>query len=195
MPGVTAIHGFTDTFVTPLIRRWRWILAVGVVLVVLGVLLLANLVDTAFTLAVLVGISLLVEGFDELMQAERHEVRWPSYVLGLVWTLTGVIALAWPGITLWSLALVTGISFVVGDLALVVFAGRFRRRLPRWNWWVVAGLLSVVAGIFCLAWPDVTILALAILLGLRVLMRGITTTMFALGLRQLEQMSSPNIPT
>ena len=195
MPGVTAIHGFTDTFVTPLIRRWRLILAIGVLLVVLGVLLLANLVDAAFTLAVLVGISLLVEGFDELMQAERHEVRWPSYVLGLVWIVTGVIAIAWPGITLWSLALVTGISFVVGGLALVVFAGRFRRRLPRWNWWVVAGLLSVVAGIFCLAWPGVTILALAILLGLRVLMRGITTTMFALGLRQLEQMSSPNIPT
>ncbi|MDQ3311551.1 MAG: DUF308 domain-containing protein [Actinomycetota bacterium] len=192
---MTAIHGFTDTFVTPLIRRWRLILAVGVLLVVLGVLLLVNLVDAAFTLAVLVGISLLVEGFDELMQAERHEVRWPGYVLGLVWILTGVIAIAWPDITLWSLALVTGISFVVGGIALVVFAGRFRRRLPRWNWWVVAGLLSVVAGIFCLAWPDVTILALAILLGLRVLMRGITTTMFALGLRQLEQMSSPNIPT
>ncbi|MBA3802956.1 MAG: DUF308 domain-containing protein [Acidimicrobiia bacterium] len=192
---MTAIHGFTDTFVTPLIRRWRLILAVGVLLVVLGVLLLANLVDAAFTLAVLVGISLLVEGFDELMQAERHEVRWPSYVLGLVWIVTGVIAIAWPGITLWSLALVTGISFVVGGIALVVFAGRFRRRLPRWNWWVVAGLLSVVAGIFCLAWPGVTIFALAILLGLRVLMRGITTTMFALGLRQLEQMSSPNIPT
>ncbi|MDQ3176621.1 MAG: DUF308 domain-containing protein, partial [Actinomycetota bacterium] len=153
------------------------------------------LVDAAFTLAVLVGISLLVEGFDELMQAERHEVRWPGYVLGLVWILTGVIAIAWPGITLWSLALVTGISFVVGGIALVAFGGRFRRRLPRWNWWVVAGLLSVVAGIFCLAWPDVTILALAILLGLRVLMRGITTTMFALGLRQLEQMSSPSIPT
>ena len=192
---MTAIHGFTDTFVTPLIRRWRLILAVGVLLVVLGVLLLANLVDAAFTLAVLVGISLLVEGFDELMQAERHEVRWPGYVLGVVWILTGVIAIAWPGITLRSLAIVTGISFVVGGIALVVFAGRFRRRLPRWNWWVVAGLLSVVAGIFCLAWPDVTILALAILLGLRVLMRGITTTMFALGLRQLEQMSSPNIPT
>jgi len=192
---VTAIHGFTDTFVTPLIRRWRLILAVGVLLVVLGVLLLANLVDAAFTLAVLVGISLLVEGFDELMQAERHEVRWPGYVLGVVWILTGVIAIAWPGITLRSLAIVTGISFVVGGIALVAFAGRFRRRLPRWNWWVVAGLLSVVAGIFCLAWPDVTILALAILLGLRVLMRGITTTMFALGLRQLEQMSSPNIPT
>ncbi len=192
---MTAIHGFTDTFVTPLIRRWRLILAVGVLLVVLGVLLLVNLVDAAFTLAVLVGISLLVEGFDELMQAERHEVRWPGYVLGLVWILTGVIAIAWPDITLWSLALVTGISFVVGGIALVVFAGRFRRRLPRWNWWVVAGLLSVVAGIFCLAWPGVTIFALAILLGLRVLMRGITTTMFALGLRQLEQMSSPNIPT
>ncbi|CAN5829051.1 hypothetical protein BH20ACT4_BH20ACT4_10430 [soil metagenome] len=189
------ITNFSETFVTPLIRRWKIVLFFGVALIVVGLLLLFNVVNAAFTLALLVSLALMLEGFDELAQAERHEIRWPSYALGVIWIGTGVVAAAWPGVTLWALAVVAGVGFIIGGLAQIAFAGRYRRLLPGWALWLVAGGLSVVGGIACLAWPGVTILALGILLGLRIVMRGVVTTVFAIGLRRLAQMTSPRLPT
>jgi len=186
---------FSETFVTPLIRRWKIVLFLGVALMVVGVLLLLNIVNAAFTLALLVSVALVLEGLDELAQAERHEIHWPSYVLGAIWISTGVVAAAWPGVTLWALAAVAGIGFIVGGVAQIVIAGRYRRLLPGWALWLVAGTMSVVVGIACLVWPGVTILVLGILLGLRIVMRGAVTTKFALGLRHMQQMTSPRLPT
>ena len=64
-----------------------------------------------------------------------------------------------------------------------------------WGVWLVDGLLSVVVGIFALAWPEATILALAIILGLRVLLRGVATITFGLALRKLNLMTAPHVPT
>lgn len=192
---MSGVRGFSETFVTPLIRKWKLILVLGIAIAVVGILLLANLADAAFTLALLVGLGLLIEGVDEVMQAARHEERWPAYVLGAIWIVGGIIAVVWPGITLWALAAVTGVTFIVGGLALVLFAGRYRRVLPHWAVWLLAGAVTVVFGILCLAWPGATVVALAVLLGLRVLVRGLSTIWFALGLRQLEATTSPRIPT
>jgi len=186
---------FSETFVSPLIRRWRIVLFFGVALTVAGLLLLLNIVNAAFTLALLVSAALMLEGFDELAQVERHEIRWPSHVLGTIWISTGVVAAAWPGVTLWVLAAVAGIGFIICGVAQMVFARRYRRLLTGWALWLVAGTLSVVAGIACLVWPGATILVLGVLLGLRMVMRGAVTMMFALGLRRLEQLTSPRVPT
>jgi uncharacterized membrane protein HdeD (DUF308 family) len=189
------VAGFSETFVTPLLRRWWVVVALGVAMAVLGVVLLLNPFDAVKTLAVLVALGLAVSAADELAQAERHEVRWPSYVLGGIWLVTAVGALVWPGVTLWALAATVGIGLVIGGVAEVAFAFRYRRELPRWGVWWLDGLLSLALGVFALAWPEVTILALAILLGLRILLRGGATVAFGLGLRQLKLMSAPHVPT
>lgn len=55
---------FSETFVSPLIRRWSIVLFFGVALTVAGLLLLLNIVNAAFTLALLVSAALMLEGFD-----------------------------------------------------------------------------------------------------------------------------------
>lgn len=187
--------GFTDTFVTPLIRKWWLIMLLGLAMIVIGVLLLVNIADAAFTLAILVAFGLFVAGVDELIEAPRHAVRWPSYVLAVIWILTGVVALVWPGVTLWALAVTVGVGLILGGIAQAVFAARMHRALPGWGLWLIAGGLSVAAGVVCLIWPGATVLALAVLLGLWVVMRGVVTTMFALGLRRLRGTISPSVPT
>ncbi len=59
------------------------------------------------------------------------------------------------------------------------------RVLPMWGDWLVVGALSLLVGVLCIAWPEATILVLGVLLGLRILMRGILTLAFALALRSL----------
>ena len=189
------IRGFSQTWVTPLLRRWWMVVALGVLMAALGVVLLASPFDAVRTLAVLVALGLVVASVDELAQAERHDVKWPSYVLAAVWFVTAAWAVVWPGITLWALAFTVGVGLIIGGVAEIVFVGRFRRQLPMWAVWLLDGVLSIVVGIFALVWPGATILALAIILGVRVLLRGIATIAFGLGLRRLNLMTAPHVPT
>lgn len=189
------VRGFSETWVTPLIRRWKLVVALGAVMTLVGILLLVDLAGAVRTLALLVALGLVLTGIDELAQTARHSLPWPSQVLAAVWIATGFVALVWPGVTLWALALTTGVGLVIGGGAEVAFALRCRRELPRWNLWLIDGALTIVLGVLALAWPGATILVLAILLGLRVTMRGLATVAFGLGLRQLGRMTSPHVPT
>ena len=189
------IRGFSETWVTPLLRRWWMVVALGVLLAVVGVLLLLNPFEAVRTLTVLVALGLVVASVDELAQAQRHEARWPSYVLAGIWLVTAVWALIWPDVTLWALAATLGIGLVVVGVAEIVFVIRYRRALPLWGVWLLDGVLSVVIGVAALVWPEATVLALAILLGIRLLLRGVATITFGLALRRLNLMSAPHVPT
>jgi uncharacterized membrane protein HdeD (DUF308 family) len=191
----TVIVGFMETGVTPLIRKWWLILLLGVALIVIGVLLLVNTDAAQFTLALLIAFALFLAGIDSIVEAQRHRVRWPSYLMAAIWIVVGVIALAWPDVTLWALAVTVGVGFIVGGVTEAWSAISLHRALPSWGLWMIAGVLSAVAGVLCILWPDATVLVLAVLLGLWVVIRGIVTTLFALALRQIRHVTSPNVPT
>jgi len=171
-----------------LAKLWWLVALLGAALVVIGILLLANLAGAAFTLAILVGIGMIISGIDEIVQADRHVRRWPSWLLGALWIVVGVVAFAWPGVTLWALAVVFGIGLLITGVLEIFFAIRMRREMQCWYWALITGALAVVAGVMSLAWPDATVLVLAVLLGIYVLLRGLATLMFAFGLRSLAKL-------
>jgi uncharacterized membrane protein HdeD (DUF308 family) len=186
---------FSETGVTPLIRKWWLILLLGLALIVIGVLLLVNTNAAAFTLALLIGFGLFLAGIDSLVEAQRHRVRWPSYVMAAIWIAVGVIAIAWPDVTLWALAVTVGIGLLVAGVTEAWLAVMMHRTLPSWGLWAIAGVLSAVAGVLCILWPDATVLVLAVLLGLWVIFRGVVTVLFALALHHIRNVTSPDVPT
>ena len=78
-----------------------------------------------------------------------------------------------------------GIGLLVTGILEIVFSIRMRREMAGWYWALVSGVLAVIAGIMALAWPDATVLVLAVLFGIYVLLRGLAMLMFAFGLRSL----------
>ncbi len=110
-------------------------------------------------------------------------------MLGAIWLVAAVAALVWPDVTLWALAVAVGIGLIVGGVAEVLFAFRYRRELPRWGLWWLDGWLSVVIGVCALVWPEATVVVLAVLLGIRLVLRGCATVSFGLGLRELHRMN------
>ncbi|TKG73343.1 DUF308 domain-containing protein [Prauserella endophytica] len=165
-------------------RRWWLIALLGLATVVLAILLLANLATAVGVLTVLVAIALLVEGVDDLVMAGRHRVRWPSYVIGALWIIVGIVALVWPGISLLALAVVVGVGFVVAGVGQIGAALTWRRGLPMWGLWLTLGILTLLIGVIALVWPGLTILTLAIWLGIGLLLRGLGTLWFSLQLRK-----------
>jgi uncharacterized membrane protein HdeD (DUF308 family) len=166
-------------------QRWWWYVIGGIGVIVLGVLLLANLFTAATTLALLVAIALAFQGIDEIVNASRYQPHWPGYVLGGLYLVTAVWAASWPGITLWALAVVVGVGFVISGVVEFFMLVRFHHELP-YRWLFIAlALMSILVGFFALVWPAATILVLAVLLGVRVFIEGLVLTFFGLGLRRL----------
>jgi uncharacterized membrane protein HdeD (DUF308 family) len=83
------------------------------------------------------------------------------------------VAAFWPAATLWTLALVTGVSLLIHGLTRVVIAVGARAEIPGWGWVALAGAVNIVAGGLALIWPHVTVLILSLMLGLQVLAFGV----------------------
>ncbi len=166
-------------------KRWGWYVLGGVLAMVVGIALLANIFDAVATLAFLVAFALALQGIDEIVNANRYRPAWPGYLLGGLFLLTAVVAAAWPGITLWGLAVVVGVGFIVSGATELALVARFHHDLPnRWAF-VLLGAITLAVGVMALAWPGATIVVLGVLLGLRILMQGTMLVAFGLGLRKL----------
>jgi len=162
--------------------RWWLFLLLGGAAAVLGVLLIFDLFTAVRTLALLVALGLIVTGLGELVSAGRYRSTL-GIVAAVVLILAGILAALWPGITLWVLAVVTGIGLIISGAARIV--GGLALRVEGWGWLFVGGVLSVVIGFVAIAWPDVTVLALGLLLGIRMLLFGVSEMAFAFALHDL----------
>lgn len=162
--------------------RWWAFLALGVVSAVVGLILMLDLFAAVTTLALLVALGLIVTGVGEVVSAGRYDSKL-GLVAGAVLIVGGVLAVAWPGITLWVLAVVVGVDLIVAGAARI--AGALALRAEGWGWLLFGGGVSVVAGILALAWPGATVLVLGLLLGLRMLLFGVSEIMFGLSLHHV----------
>lgn len=164
--------------------KWWVFLALGAVSAVLGVILMFDLVAAASTLALLVAAGLVVTGVGELITAGRYN-NTLGYVAGGVLVAGGILAAVWPGITLWVLAVIVGVDFVISGIARIM--GALSLRVEGWGWLLFGGVLSVAVGVLALVWPEATILVLGLLLGIRMLLFGISEIMFGLSLHHVHR--------
>jgi uncharacterized membrane protein HdeD (DUF308 family) len=146
----------------------------GLAVVALGIVLLFNPVAAARSLALLLGLAFIVSGLLEIAVgwgAGRH--RAGSFVLGAVLVVGGVLAAFWPGLTLWTLVLITGLSLIVHGAGRVGLAVVARREIPGWGWLVALGAVNVLVGVLAIVWPQATVLVLCIVFGVQVLFLGL----------------------
>jgi uncharacterized membrane protein HdeD (DUF308 family) len=146
----------------------------GATALVLGVVLLFNPVAAARTLALLLGLSLVIGGLLEVAVGwDTGKRRWMSFVLGGILVLGGVLAVVWPGVTLVALAWITGLSLVVHGAARAGVAVVARDEISGWGWLLLAGAVNVVLGVIAIAWPEATVLVLSLVLGAQIAAFGV----------------------
>jgi uncharacterized membrane protein HdeD (DUF308 family) len=146
----------------------------GVAAVVVGIVLLFNPVAAARTLALLLGLALLIGGMLEIAVGWGAEKRrWASFAVGAVLVIGGILAAAWPGVTLVTLAFITGLSLIVHGAARVGLAVAARHEVPGWGWLVLAGAVNVIVGVLAITWPEATVLVLCLILGVQIAVFGV----------------------
>lgn len=144
----------------------------GALTAVLGVILLLNLYDAARTIAVLVSLGLIVSGIGDVIDASASEQPIWGYLFGGGAIVLGLISMFLPGVTLASLAVVVGIGFIIVGIVRIAAAWT-NREAPDAIWVGLIGAITLISGIVCVAWPQITVLALAITFGIRLLFGGI----------------------
>jgi uncharacterized membrane protein HdeD (DUF308 family) len=112
---------------------------------------------------------------------------WALALRGVAAILFGVLALVWPGITVFALVLVFG-AYTLVDGAFTVAAavgGRAggRARDSR-TWLFVRGVAGILTGIVAFLWPGITALALLWLIGAWAVVTGVFDIVAAIQLRR-----------
>lgn len=99
----------------------------GVLSVILGVIAFRSMFQAVEILAIFVGIAFLFRGFGALfVAAEQKDGRGWNIFGGIVMLIGGLVVLAWPGISLVTLAWVAGIWLIVGGIFEIIAAFRLR---------------------------------------------------------------------
>jgi len=110
---------------------------------------------------------------------------WALALRGVAAVLFGILAFAWPGITLASLILLYGAFALVGGIFSIAaaIAGRPQGGQP---WWalLIDGLLGIAVGIVAFAWPGITALALLYLIAFWAVFTGVLQVIAAVQLRK-----------
>lgn len=87
--------------------------------------------------------------------------NWGALVIrGLAGIMFGILALAWPGITLVALIFLFAAYLLVDGGTSLIGAVRAMERHDRWGVLVLEGIVGVAAAIVTVAWPGITALAL-----------------------------------
>jgi len=164
--------------------RWWLFVLFGLASVALGVTALASRIDAVATLVVVFAVSLIYAGTAELAFASAtRQNRWLGILAGMASIAAGFIALAWPGVTLLVLAVLVGATLVFWGVYTIYLSFADPLLRPR-AITLIEGIVLTALGVLALAWPHVSILVLAVLVGVFFIVFGIFS--FVSGLHMLD---------
>jgi uncharacterized membrane protein HdeD (DUF308 family)/alpha-beta hydrolase superfamily lysophospholipase len=151
-------------------RRWVG-LALGILCIVLGAILLTRPFSSLAVLILVVAIAAVVAGISDIAGREREASPRLTAVVGSGWILVGIAILVWPGLSLRGLALIVGIALIVSGGARI--ASAIRGTADQRGAAILLGAASVILGLAALAWPDITLLVVAVVFGIRLILVGL----------------------
>ena len=166
-------------------RHAGWVMALrGIIAVVFGVIALRNPSAAAGAFVIVFAIYAFADGILELFlagQLGRAGQRWGWYLFGGIASVAvGIIALAYPSVTLIALVLLVGIRALMLGILDLIAAFSWEELDSRWLLGLT-GVLSIVLGILLLASPVEGGVALLWLVGVYAIVFGVM--LFGLGLR------------
>jgi uncharacterized membrane protein HdeD (DUF308 family) len=165
-------------------RQWKWKLVAGLLATSIGVMVLAWPGPPILIASTLLGVYLLISGVVELAVAfamhRSATTRVVFFISGATSLVLATLALRLygNGYAVPLLALWLGIGFLVQGSSGVI-AGIGERDLPCRGWYMVAGIVSVIAGIAVLVWPFDSIAALTLAAGIWLLVIGLAHIVLA----------------
>ena len=164
--------------------KWGWIVALGVIFMLAGVIALGSVVVATEWAVLIVGIMMVMAGVAEIIAAFSVKGWGKAIVwglLGLLYVAAGVVAIERPLMAAAVLTLFLGIALMAGGIVRMFLAWHMREAGKPWGWVVVSGLISLLLGAMIIAqWPYSGLYVLGIFLGIDLIFIG--SSWFTIGL-------------
>ncbi len=177
-------------------RRWWVMMLRGLAAIALGVIAMAMPGMTLLFLVSLFAVFSIIDGVFGIVLGFRGEadgtVWWTMVLLGLLSLAAGIVAIAWPGLTIWVLATIIAASAIVRGAFEIYAAIRLRHEID--DEWILgfSGLMSIIFGLLIMWRPGAGLIAIALLIGAYMMALGIFGVALSLRLRHVAQHLTPS---
>jgi len=171
----------------PLQAKWGWIVALGVVYVIAGVIALGSVVSATVATVLVVGVMMIVAGVAEVINAFQIKT-WGRFLfwlaLGILYIVAGFVAFENPLLTAAWLTLILGAALVASGVVRIFLGFSMQHGSP-WIGVVVSGVITLLLGLIILAhWPVSSLWTLGVFLGVDLVLAGASWIGVGMGLRR-----------
>ena len=171
----------------PLRAKSGWIVALGVVYVVAGIIALGSVVLATVATVWVVGIMMLISGAAEVINAFQIK-SWGKVLLwlllGVLYIVAGFIVFENPLLAAALLTLFLGCALIVSGVMRIMLGFYMKSEMP-WIGVVLSGVITFLLGLIILIhWPVSSLYVLGIFLGIDLIFAGASWIGIGLGLRR-----------
>lgn len=110
---------------------------------------------------------------------------WLLAARGAIAIVFGVLAIAWPAVTLLTLTALFAAFALLGGAVWIFAAIKYRKVDPHWWMAVLLGVVSLAVGVLATFNPAITLLTLILLMGANALVSGVLDIVIAVRIRKL----------
>lgn len=163
-------------------------IAVGVILLIVGVLAVGSPFVAGISVTVAVGAMLIIGGVSQLVFAIKAGSLGKgllSFILGILTVVVGVLMISRPDVGLVSLTLFLAAYFLIGGIFEIMWSFQIRP-VQGWGWTLFGGLVSLLLGLMIWGqYPLSGAWAVGTLVGVRLIFSGWTLIMLGTAARSM----------
>lgn len=168
--------------------KWGWIVALGVVFMLAGVIALGSVIAATASAVLVIGVMMIMSGAAEIIAAFGVK-SWGKFafwlLLGVLYVGAGVICILDPFKAATILTLFLGMALMIGGIVRMFLAWSMREAGKPWGWVVLSGIITLLLGLIIIAkWPYSSEYTLGIFLGIDLIFIGSGWLTVGLALRK-----------
>jgi uncharacterized membrane protein HdeD (DUF308 family) len=166
-------------------KRWGWVLALGIALIVIGAIACGSVVLMSLATMVFIGWLMILGGVLEAAHAFTTRA-WSGFFVdllsGVLYIVAGFFIVANPGASAVALTLVIAMYLILGGLFRIVMV--LVRRFEHWPWFLLHGVVSLLLGIaIWRQWPLSGLWVIGLFAGIDLILNGWSLVMLAFAVR------------
>src|SRR5690606_14241624 len=139
--------------IAPLRGKWGWIVALGVVYLVTGIIALGSVVMATVASVFVVGVMMLIAGVAEVVNAFQIK-SWGKFLLwallGMLYIVAGFATFQNPLLAASVFTLILGAALIVSGIMRITLALSMKSQTP-WGWVLLSGCITLLLGVLILA--------------------------------------------
>jgi uncharacterized membrane protein HdeD (DUF308 family) len=171
----------------PLRAKSGWIIALGIVYVIAGLIALGSVVFATVVTVFIVGVMMLIAGVAEVINSFQIK-SWGKFLLwlllGILYIVAGFVTFENPLLAAAVLTLLLGFVLIASGIMRIVLGFSMMAGTP-WIWVVLSGVITFLIGLVIVAhWPVSGLYILGLFLGIDLIIVGASWIGVGFGLKR-----------